>query len=184
MFSIRKSSIPPNSLLHAYTTSGTYADAYSTEVVGHISLSAFMFAFYTTPLFRLERFILSKTIAKPSTDSQARQLADGEIDSFAAWRVEARGEAEILLCDISGRTRSWFLVVPVGDGDVSRTRLFFGSAVVPVRNPKTGQLSLGLVFQSLLRFHQMYSVLLLYSAKLRIKHGRHMTKRTREFINE
>lgn len=184
MFSIQKSSIPPNFLLNAYTTSDTYADAYSTEVVRHLSLPEFMFAFYTTPLFRLERFILSKTIAKPSTDSQARQLADGEIDSFAAWRVELRHETEILLCDISGRTRSWFRVDPFDDGTGSRTRLYFGSAVVPVRNPKTGKLSLGLVFQSLLKFHQVYSVLLLYFAKLRIEQSSRMKTRTKEFINE
>jgi hypothetical protein len=169
MFSIHKSPIPPSSLLNTYTSSGTYTDAYSTESIEQISLPAFIFAFYTTPLFGLERFILSKTIAKPSTDSQARQLADGQTASFAAWQVEGRREDEILLCDISGRTRSWLMVIPIVHDRVVGTRLYFGSAVVPVKSVKTGKPSLGPVFAGLLRFHQMYSVLLLYSAKLRIK---------------
>lgn len=177
MFSIHKSPIPSSSLLNTYTTSGTYADAYSTESIEQISLPEFMFAFYTTSLFRLERFILSRTIAKPSTDSQARQLADGQTESFAAWQVEGRRQDEILLCDISGRTRSWLMVDHVVDDSGFGTRLYFGSAVVPVRNPKTGTSSLGLVFQSLLGFHRLYSVLLLFSAKLRIKQISRVTKR-------
>lgn len=180
MFSIQRSAIPPNSLLYAYTTHGTYADAYSTEIVGNTSLPEYISVFYTSPLFRLERLILGITISRPSTDSQASQLADGDIDSFAAWRVEGRREDEILLCDISGRTRSWLKVVPVEDGSRPRTRIYFGSAVVPARNLKSGKSSLGFVFWSLLGFHQIYSVMLLYSAKLRIKHTRRVTMQTKE----
>jgi hypothetical protein len=47
--------------------------------------------------------------------------------------------------------------------------LYFGSAVIPVKNNKTGRLSLGLGFHALLGFHKVYSVILLYSAKLRLK---------------
>lgn len=184
MFSIQRSAIPPNSLLHAYTTNRCYSDAYSTAIAGQISLTEFLFAFYTTPLFRLERLILSVTISKPSTDSQARQLADGDIDSFAAWRVEERRDREILLCDISDRTRSWLMVTPVENGNGFRTRLAFGSAVVPVQDPKTGKLSLGPVFLSLLGFHQVYSVLLLYSAKLKLKHTSRLNTQSKEFMHE
>ncbi|MBC7877839.1 MAG: hypothetical protein H7Y59_11785 [Anaerolineales bacterium] len=151
-----------------YSTNGSYVDCYTTEIPGQISFPEFVLAFYTTPLFKLERFILKWTVSKPSTDAQAKQLADGATEKFAAWHVEGRGENEILMCDFQGRTRSWFMIVPLNAADGSRTRLYFGSAVVPVRSSKTAEPSLGFVFQILLRFHKIYSVLLLYSAKSRM----------------
>ena len=61
------------------------------------------------------------------------------------------------------------MIVPVDTASDTRTRLYFGSAVVPIRNSKTSEPSIGLIFQALLGFHKVYSMLLLYSAKLRIK---------------
>jgi hypothetical protein len=165
MFSIEKYAVPANALLAKYSMDGTYTDCYATEIPGRISLAEFVFAFYTTFIFRLERLILKWMAAKLSVDSQARQLADGVSEKFAAWYVENRSENEILMCDFRGRTRSWLMVAQVSN---TRTRLYFGSAVVPIRNLKTGKLSLGLGFQALLGFHKAYSVLLLYSAKSRI----------------
>ena len=144
---------------------GAYADCYSTEIPGQVSFSEFVFFFYTTYLFKLERLILRWTVSKPSTDPQARQLADGIRTTFAAWRMENRNENELLMCDFQGQTRSWMMVVPVNS---VRTRLYFGSAIVPNRNTKTGELSIGFVYQALLGFHRIYSMMLLYSAKLRI----------------
>ena len=152
-------------MLAQYSKGGTYTDCYSTEIPGQISLPAFVFAFYTTFLFKLERFILSWTVVKPSTDAQAKQLADGASKRFAAWSVENRAESEILLCDFLGRTRSWLMVTALNTRGEIRTRLFFGSAVVPQR----GKSSLELGFRALLAgFHQIYSVSLLYSAKSRL----------------
>ena len=145
---------------------GAYTDCYITEVTDLIGFPQFITAFYTTPLFRLERLILKVLASKPSTDMDVRQLADGNAKTLAAWLVEDRTENELLMCDFLGRTRSWLMTVPVNN---SRTRLYFGSAVVPVRNSKTGKPSLGFNFQVLLGFHKIYSRLLLYSAKLRIK---------------
>jgi hypothetical protein len=82
--------------------------------------------------------------------------------------VEGRSENEMLLCDFVGRTRSWLMTVPLNAANDTRTELYFGSAVVPKQNPRTGQLSLGFQYQALLGFHKVYSVLLLYSAKLRL----------------
>jgi len=169
MFSIERCAIPANVLLARYLTDETYIDCYTTEISGQISFAEFVFAFYTTALFKLERFILKWTVSKPSTDIQARQLADGDIEKFAAWRVESRGENELLMCDFSGRTRSWLMVIPANTNNGTRTRLYFGSVVVPVRNSKTGKLSLGFGVQALLGFHKIYSMLLLNSAKSRIK---------------
>ena len=167
MLSIKKCPIPPNTLLIKYSGNGTYTDCYCTEVVGAVPFPEFIFAFYTTALFKLERWILAWTVARPSTDKQVRELANRVGNTFAAWHVEERRENEILMCDLLGRTRSWLMTAPVDD---SRTRLYFGSAVVPVQNPRTGKVSLGPIYQSLLGFHQIYSALLLYSAKQRIQH--------------
>jgi len=169
MFLIEKCAVPANVLLTRYLTDETYTDCYTTEISWQISFAEFVFAFYTTALFKLERFILKWMVSKPSTDVQARQLADGDIEKFAAWRVESRGENELLMCDFSGRTRSWLMGTPMNTNNGARTRLYFGSVVVPVRNSKTGKLSLGFGVQVLLEFHKIYSVLLLNSAKSDIK---------------
>ena len=164
MFSIEKCPVPANTLLATYSTAGTYTDCYVTQVPGLVSFSEFIFAFYTTLLFKLERLILKLTVSRPSTDREARQLANGTSEKFAAWHVENRSGNEILLCDLLGRTRSWLMVVPVSAGDNTLTQLYFGSAVVP----KAGKSSLEFRFQALLGFHRIYSRLLLYFAKLRM----------------
>jgi hypothetical protein len=168
MFSIEKCAIPTNTLLAYYSIDGNYTDCYTTEVRGQISFPEFVFAFYTTLLFSLERLILKLAVSKPSTDNEARQLAEGASEMFAAWQVENRSENEILMCDLAGRTRSWLMVAPVTIVDGHRTRLYFGSAIVPVQNLKTGKPSRGFPYQALLGFHKIYSVLLLYSARLRL----------------
>ena len=169
MFSIEKCQVQADTLLQKYAENGSYVDCYSTEVPEQISFPEYVFAFYTTPLFKLERLILRLTVSKPSTDIEARQLADCVSDRFAAWDVEGRGENEILMCDFQGRTRSWLMVTSVSTVRGVRTRLYFGSAVVPVRKSKSGKASLGFGVQALLGFHKIYSVLLLYSAKSRMK---------------
>ena len=77
MFSIEKCAVPANAMLAKYSMDGTYTDCYTTEIPGQISFREFVFAFYTTLLFKLERLILKWIVSKPSTDAQARQLADG-----------------------------------------------------------------------------------------------------------
>jgi len=168
MFSVEKCAVPAHAMLANYSKNGSYTDCYITEIPGHISLSSFVFAFYTTFIFKLERFILKTVVTKPSADAQVRQLAEGASERFAAWHVEDRNENEILMCDFLGRTRSWLMVVPANTVNDLRTRLYFGSAVVPIQSPKTGKLSLGFGFQALLRFHKIYSVLLLCAAKSRL----------------
>ena len=172
MFSVEKCPVPANALLANYSIDRTYTDCYATEIPGQVSLAEFVFAFYTTFVFKLERLILKWIVAKPSADAQARQLAEGASERFAAWHVENRNENEILMCDFRGRTRSWLMVVPVSTVSAARTRLYFGSAVVPIRNSKTSEPSLEFRFQAVLGFHKVYSVLLLYSAKSRIT-GQH-----------
>lgn len=169
MLSIQKCPIPANTMLEKYSINGAYTDCYSTQISGQVSFSEFILAFYTTPLFRLERLILKLAVSKPSTDLEARQVADGASEYFAAWQVEDRNKNEILMCDFRGRTRSWLMTIPVSTVNGFRTQLYFGSAVVPKRNSKMGQSSLEFGFQALLGFHQIYSILLLYSARSNIK---------------
>ncbi len=166
MFSIEKCTVPARTMLDKYLANGAYTDCYMTEISGPVSFPEFIFSFYTTPLFKLERLILKLTVSKPSTDAQARQLAHGEINKFAAWHVEDRSENELLMCDFLGRTRSWFKVIPVSQ---THTRLYFGSAISSRQNPKTGKHPLAFGFKTLLGFHQVYSMLLLYSARSRIR---------------
>jgi hypothetical protein len=48
------------------------------------------------------------------------------------------------------------------------TRLYFGSAVVPTMNPRTGSVALGLGFTALLGFHRLYSRALLAAASYKL----------------
>jgi hypothetical protein len=163
--SIQKSPLPTGALLEKFNAvAGAYTDCYAVDIPAQVTFAEYVSAFYTTPLFKLERLILKLLVRKPSTDEQARELAEGVRDAFAAWTVEDRSENQLLMCDFMSRTRSWLMAVPAGNG----TRLYFGSVVVPAQHAKTGQPSLGFFFHALLGFHKVYSVLLLYSAKRRV----------------
>ena len=168
--SIKPCQLPNGALLRTYRQSGTYTDSYTTEISGAVTQAQYVTAFYTSAIFKLERLILKWAALRPSSDVEAARLADGNTDTFSAWKVENRCENQLLMCDFQGRTRSWFMVEPI-DGDEAgiKTRLYFGSAVLPVKNNKTGRSSLSPVFYALLGFHKIYSVVLLYSAKTSLK---------------
>ena len=163
--SIEACELPPSALLRKYMHEGAYTDCYVTQIATVVSMAEYVDAFYTTYVFKLERLILRWLVAKPSTDGDARRLAHGEIDFFAAWSVEGRAPDQLLLCDYQGRTRSWLMVSR--DESSSSTRLHFGSAVVPVR-AKSGNLKLGFTFTALLGFHKLYSRVLLSAARRRL----------------
>ena len=169
MSRIRPCALPQDALLRRCQDAKAYTDCYVTEVDGTVSHQTFVEAFYTTTLFKLERMLLRWLAARPSTDHEARQLAEGRIDTFAAWRVEDRNANQLLLADLTGRTKSWLMVVPVGaNASQPRTHLYFGSAVVAHTDRKTGRRRMGLAFQALLGFHRLYSRLLLQAARSRI----------------
>ena len=171
MSDIQPHPLPTQAHLTKYATAGAYTDCFVTEVARTVSHAEFVEAFYTGRLFKLERWLLRVFLSKPSTDLQARQLAAGELNEFAAWRVEARGEDQLLMCAMDGRTRSWLMVSPVSTAhgaETKGTRLYFGSAVVPVMNAATGKSELGFVFKALLGFHKLYSRALLSAAARRL----------------
>ena len=166
--SIHRCELPADALLNRYSGSGAFADCYVAETAGAVSHSEFVEAFYTTAVFKFERLILRVLVARPSTDAEARELAHGKRDSFAAWSVEARAINQLLLSDFRGRTKSWLMVAAPQNAGSPGTRLFFGSAVVPVRSDGAGRTSLGFVFKALLGFHKLYSRILLRSAVSRL----------------
>ena len=168
MPAIRTHPLPEHALLRKYANGNAYTDCYITDIPAPVSHAAYVEAFYTTAVFKLERLLLAWFVSRPSSDAQARRLAVGELNSFAAWNVEARSVDQLLMCDFQGRTRSWLMVAPVQSGGSTTTRLYFGSAVVPPVNKATGQAGLGIVFRALLGFHKVYSRVLLSSASSRL----------------
>lgn len=172
--------VPEGSSLQAYVHRGAFADCYATTLSGTVTLPELVEAFYTTRLFKVERWLFAKALGLQATDEQARQLACGSRDRFSAWRVEHRSTTEILLD--AGQTRSWLSVQPQPHAPPAQPRalahaqspalplvqasttLLFGSAVVPMR--PGGRF--GWAFHALLGFHQVYSRLLLASAARRV----------------
>jgi hypothetical protein len=173
MTSIRTGDLPPDALLRRYRNIGAYADCYVADLPWPITQAQFVEAFYTTWLFKIERQILAWLVAKPCTDAQANELATDARSEFAAWSVEDRAADQLLLCDFQGRTRSWLMTAPLTIRGQQGTRLYFGSAVVPLVSRRTGQATMGPVFGALLGFHKVYSRLLLRAAASRLGKLRH-----------
>ena len=167
MYSIRSCPLPDNALLVRYLKAGGYTDCYMTEISGQISHAQYVYAFYTSFVFKLERFILKWTVSKPSTDVQAGQLAEGSTDKFAAWTVESRTDNQLLMSDFLGRTKSWLMVMHLD----KRTRLYFGSAIVPKTNTRIGRSTIGFGLKVLVWFHKIYSVVLLWATKSRLENS-------------
>jgi hypothetical protein len=185
MFSIAREAVPEDALLKTYRGGarperwGGYGDCFSVTVDRVVSLADFVFALYTSPLFRIERWLLA-LVGAPSSDVAARALADGSAASFVVWYVGDRTATQLLMCDRYERTRSWFRVVRK---DGACTLLQFGSAVAAAhggaaghgegagRGEGAGARRIG-GFRLLLGFHVLYSQLLLHSARVALLRGR------------
>jgi hypothetical protein len=162
--------ISANALLRRYQDGTGFADCYCVDIPGTVSHTAYMEAFYTSSLFKIERVLLGCLAGKPATDADARDLARGHCAEFSAWRVEARTDSELLLADLTGRTRSWLMVsTVVQDAGQPCSRMYFGSAVVPApARPDVSKTGMGMGFHALLGFHRLYSRLLLSAARARV----------------
>jgi hypothetical protein len=168
MTSVNPCELPPTSLLQTYAHGGGFADCYAVDLPWRVAHADYVEAFYTTPLFKIERGILKWLVARPATDAEAHSLAAGTLDHFAAWRVEARAPDQLLLSDFRGRTRSWLMVADIEVGAGSGTRLYFGSAVTPGGSGPSVARTMGLAFRLLLGFHALYSRALLNAARSRL----------------
>lgn len=160
----RECGVPRDGLLDRYVEHpGAYTDCFEVMHPLEADLEAFITAFYTTWLFRLERLVLSVGLRHVIRDAEVHALARGHSTTFAAWRVEDRGGAEILLTDISGATRSYLAVSPK-EGGV--TRLIFGSAVMPRADG-----TLSPMVQRFMPVHRFYSRALLRLAEHKLRRG-------------
>lgn len=157
----RPAPVLDSSFLGAYARAGAFTDCYEAAVPASVDLPLFIQAFYTTRLFKLERWLLAKVLHMASTDGQALDLAHARTHRFSAWKVECRSGDEILLD--AGQTRSWLSARTLSISP-PRSALSFGSAVVP-RHPGG---KFGWVFHVLLGFHRLYSRLLLAAAAKRV----------------
>ena len=134
----RRSSGPPPTK----ASSGAYTDCYAVVVPRTVTQAEYVEAFYTTAVFKLERWLIARFLSRPSTDAQALQLARGSLSAFAAWSVEQRKPDQLVLA--AGRTRSWLMAVALPAPGPTGTKLYFGSqsfrvgAVVPPARPWGG----------------------------------------------
>jgi hypothetical protein len=164
----RRCELPAGALLRRLAANGrqaAYTDCYVIELDARASQAQYVEAFYTTPLFKLERWLLARA-GRPSSDADARRLAQGESDRFAAWRVAERAPDQLLLHDDTGRTGSWLMSEP---GPAGGTRLYFGSGVFSRRGSSADEPRLGLLFWLLLPLHKAYSRALLQGARSRLR---------------
>ncbi|CAN5309628.1 hypothetical protein BH11PSE2_BH11PSE2_18670 [soil metagenome] len=170
MASVQPRPLPIDALLARYAgpADGAYTDCFVTEAAGEVSLPSFVEAFCTGRVFRLERLLIRALFGKSGTDRLARRLALGEIQAFSAWRVEARTPDQLLMREIiSHKTRLWLKVEPLTDGTAPRTRLYFGTAVLPVEAGANGAPRMSVLF-NLLWFHRLYARVLLSGARARL----------------
>ncbi|WP_298256479.1 hypothetical protein [uncultured Litoreibacter sp.] len=164
MLAISDHVLPEDALLQRYNDgSGHYTDCFTTHISRRTTLPEFVEAFYTAPLFRAERVVLRYIAKRPSTDQDASDVAHARATKFAVWEVEDRSASQLLMCDVSGKTRSWFMTRDTEHG----TQLFFGSAVTA--NPTTG--TVGVLIKATAWLHVIYSRALLKGAVKRINQG-------------
>jgi len=140
--------VPTDSLLAGFGSADNYRDCFARNVPDEVGLSEFIERFYCSMAFRPERLLLS-LIRRGANNADARALARGEVDRFAAWNVIERREHEILLQDFTGATASWLSTQAMTDG---KSRLLFGSWVKKPERPIT---------RTLMPFHVFYSRVLL-----------------------
>ncbi|MEH6646281.1 hypothetical protein [Sulfitobacter sp.] len=152
--------VPHGAFLARYVGQGaTYTDCFMIDLSRDVTLEDYLGAFYTSPLFRAERAVLTLLLRRWIKDSELSQMLSGGRDSFAAWNVEARSKDQILMRDFSGSTRSWFSAEVSTDG----TRLSFGSAVMATEGVK-----LPFVARLAMPLHRIYAKALLRAAHRRL----------------
>lgn len=163
MTGIQSTDLPDIALSKPYQEKGGYTDCFYIDVPRNVTFEQYIEAFYTTRFFKAERHLLSWFARRPSTDEEARELAVATRDQFAAWSVEGRAANQILMCDYMSKTRSWLMTEDLSNDTETKTRLYFGSVVVP-SGSSGKEASFGFLFHALSGFHLVYSKALLKSA--------------------
>lgn len=166
MSQITATALPEQAFLICYEAQpNTHTDCFKATIAKDVSLEAFINAFFTTWLFRIERFILNVALKKPSSDAGIAKLAKGTSETMAAWRTEQRDGDQILLEVQNAPIRTWLMRETAGD----QTHLYFGSAVLPARKDKSGKPAMGHLFVVLMGFHKLYARALLYFAQRKLR---------------
>jgi hypothetical protein len=171
MLNISRNEVPDWSLLKTYRATENpeawdfYHDCFTVKIDRAVDLGEYIEAFYMGSAFRIERWILRVAVQKPSTDTDVRALAAGTATTFSAWRVLQRADAQILLEDFQGRTRSWLAVVPAPQTASDVTILHFGSGIAAARTPKSNTPEMPRSFRWLRGFHLRYSEVLMHQAR-------------------
>jgi len=169
MQKVQASKLPEKALSIKYARDDAFTDCFFIDVPGKISFEEYIEAFYTTPLFKFERVLLSIFARKKSTDENAKLLSQGFITEFSAWTVESRLPDQILLCDFTNKTRSWLMLDYQSDTQTPFTRLYFGSVVIPKSTSGKERASFGFLFHALNGFHYLYSRALLTAASRKLE---------------
>ena len=175
--SVQLRQLPEDSILKRYGNGDSreldncYTDCFTLTLSHAVTFDDYVRAFYTTPIFKLERVLLKIFAGYSSTDNDAAQLAAGKTDVFSAWTVEERTSNQILMSDASGRTRSWLMIRYNDDESEKGVCLLFGSAVLPIVNRTNGERKLGVFLLILLKFHKIYSKILISSARRKLKNA-------------
>lgn len=168
MFSVQNGPLPEDSYLRDYgPKTGSYTDCFYLDVKRDVLLGDYIRAFFNTPIFRLERVILATFLGAGSSRQDVLDLASGAGTKLAAWQMEERSDDQILLAVTDGPVRTWLMVgqSPEGKG----TRLYFGSAVVPMATNDQGEPEIGDVYKRFMGFHKLYSRILLKSAARKLR---------------
>jgi hypothetical protein len=157
---ITERALPPGALLERYRGDGAYVDCLECHLPHPVSLEKLIRAFFSSRVFRPERWAIGVLLGLRATDADVALLAAGRTQRFSAWTVEARTGIQIMLCDYQGRTRSWLMAEPTAAG----TALRFGTAVIPQAKQVEN-----LLFKALTGLHRFYARRLLASALSRLK---------------
>lgn len=159
---VRSGTIPTTSLLYEYeTVKGGYCDCYVVDTQGDANLQNYISVFFETWIFKLELKLLSLFGLNRDRPDQVKQLAEGCVKTFAAWKVEGRTENDLLLAVGTGPIRTWLRVEAHSENAV---RFYFGSALLPLRTDRNGHPRLDAISMVLLPFHKLYSRILLRAA--------------------
>lgn len=167
--SVKIGEIPENGLLNAYgLQSGCYTDCFYIDMPGSVSFSTYVYAFFNSPVFKLERALLRLFTSSPSSDNDVENLASGVSDGLSMWNVEERGDNQMIMSVGNGPIRTWLMCCNSGISS-GTTRLYFESAVLPTQHNASRDLKMGRTYRILLGFHKQYSRILLRSAKRKLR---------------
>ena len=168
VMSLHSGSAPEGALIRRYTTNpGGYSDRFYVDIPADVTLSDYILAFFSTPIFRMERLILNLVPSGRSNEQCVLDLASGTGDKMAGWKTEKRDENQLLLAVGDGPIRTWLMVQGTQSSETTptkTTRLYFGSAVLPTSMTKDGHPKLAIVFKLFSGLHIFYSRLLLWWA--------------------